>query len=113
MLTLHKSYVAAIGLDQLLTIILWQLASMQSPIEEPFWLLLQVEGFVALLGGQCGLPFGCVLLSVARATGKAEQQSGEPPPFMFAYRHFCLTNTLMGDPVSVQFSRILFSRKRL
>ncbi len=27
--------------------------------------------------------------------------------------YFCLTNTLMGQPDSCQFSRILFSRKRL
>jgi len=40
-------------------------------------------------------------------------QSPQQPHSPHCPTHFCLINTLMGEPVSVQFSRILFSRNRL
>jgi hypothetical protein len=41
-----------------------------------------------------------------RGTGGTRGTDGKGP------HYFCRIKTLMGEPVSVQFSRILFSRKR-
>ena len=63
---------------------------------------------VIALGGH-GRHLGRV--NLLAASGKTEQQDGKRKDWK-KMSHFCRIKILMGQPVMVQFSRILFSRKR-
>ena len=63
---------------------------------------------VIALGGH-GRHLGRIYLLAA--SGKTEQQDGKRKDWK-KMSHFCRIKILMGQPVMVQFSRILFSRKR-
>ncbi len=102
-LLLDFGMVLLYGLEQLLAIIVGQAVNARLAFQEPRGTAFCQEG-VVLLGFQ-----GCLPFRLGVGTGTQGSKNGEYVEQAF---HFCRTKTLMGVPVSVQFSRILFSRKR-